>query len=142
MILPFGTPGALKAVPPTAGHLGQGIAYPLRFTSAGRLGLSSGQQSVEDALRGMIETAQGERVMLTEYGAADFLFEPIDLDRGIASLTSLIAVHEPRIASVEVTAAPDPAGQGIADLSVVYTVAQQASAAEQTFNYFAGPPVT
>jgi len=140
MNLPFGTPGAIRAVPSNAGHLGQGVAYPPDVDASGRLKLSWGPQAVEDSLRSIIETAKGERVMLGDYGCADFLFEPAtDLDRGAAALQRCIAEHEPRVAYAQVSGSPEPGGQGIVSLPVTYRIANEASAQVLTYDYFEGP---
>lgn len=143
MKLPFGTPGAIRAVPPTAGFLGQGVSYPPDIDAAGRLKLSFGQQAVEDSLRSMIETAKGERVMLADYGCAEFLFEPAnDLDRGAAALARCVADHEPRVSAVDVSGALDETQQGSVNLSVTYQVAGGATPQVLTYDFFNGPSVS
>lgn len=143
MKLPFGTPGAIRAVPSNAGHMGQGIAYPPDFDAAGRLKLSFGEKAVEDSLRSMIETVKGERVMLGDYGCAELLFQPTsDLDRGAAALARCVAEHEPRIERIDVSGQLEDASQGIVSMPVTYTLSSEATPQVLTYDYFAGPEIT
>lgn len=141
MALRFGTPGAIRAVPPNAGSYGQGIAYPPDYDAAGRLILAAGERCVEDALRSIVETQLGERCMQADYGAGDFLFEPIDLARGKAAILRSIADHEPRIdpASVEIDAEPNPNDLGSVLVTIRYQLRGEATPRTLTYPDFVGP---
>ena len=58
-------------------HLGSGWAFPVRPVN-GRLRLAVHEDDVEQAIQIILLTAQGERVMLGEFGAGmrELVFEP------------------------------------------------------------------
>jgi hypothetical protein len=95
-------------------HLGRGMGFPPRVGPDGRVAMSSGTENIRDAIRLVLLTTPGERVMLPGFGAGlnTFLFEPntpatrrLIEDRIVTALQR----WEPRIrlAGVAVTQAPD-----------------------------------
>jgi phage baseplate assembly protein W len=60
-------------------YLGQGLAFPLHVNARGELALASGERDVEQAIRVILGTRRGERVMRPEFGcrAHELLFEPL-----------------------------------------------------------------
>ncbi len=111
---------------------GQGIAFPPRLGADGRFEWATGHRSIRDAIRIVLTTEPGERIMLPAFGAGlrSFLFEPNTpathrlMEERIAHA---IRRWEPRVAltSVVVGSHPDDAGQAVA--SIAYTlVATQA----------------
>lgn len=57
--------------------MGHGFSFPFRVDPAtNRIAMSSAEQDVEEAIRIILRTNLGERVMLPEFGtsAGDFLF--------------------------------------------------------------------
>lgn len=81
--------------------LGRGIAFPLRL-AGGVLGMNAYEAQVEQSIRLILWTAQGERVMRPQYGAgADQLaFEPMN---GVTAalvqhrISEALGRYEPRI---------------------------------------------
>lgn len=61
----------------TRAFLGVGIAFPFRPVN-GRLGWAVHEESIEQAIEGILRTGRRERVMLPQFGAGLFerLFEP------------------------------------------------------------------
>ena len=59
-------------------YLGRGLAFPLQLNSRGEIALVTGERDIEQAIRIILETRPGERVMRPEFGcrAHDLLFEP------------------------------------------------------------------
>lgn len=133
-----GTPGAIRQPPPQAGSFGQGATYPLSYTSTGSVRLSYGRQSVEDALRAILETVPGERPMLPDFGAAVGLGEPIDVPRMIAKLQLDISAYEPRVDTVDVTTDFGP-DQGNVTINIAYALKDEAGEHVLTYNLFVGP---
>lgn len=129
-----GTPGALPQPPANAGHLGQGVKYPLAYAN-GKLKLSSGAESVADSLLSILLTQKGERPMLPGYGAGDLVFEPVDLARIKGEITEQLVLFEPRITEAQVDA-DFGLSHGEIVLTVVYTVAQEAVPRTLTYSYF------
>lgn len=57
---------------------GRGVAFPVALAPTSRVALSAGPENVATALRLILATEPGERIMLPEFGAGlrRFLFEP------------------------------------------------------------------
>jgi uncharacterized protein len=106
--------------------LGRGWAYPVAPDAAGAdVALAEHEEDVREAVRIILETARGERVMRPDFGAGlnEFLFEPLN------NTTMALVRHrveealitwEPRIRvrAVEVTA-PGPE-RGRLDIAIDY----------------------
>ncbi len=60
--------------------LGQGWAFPLQFNPRGQIALAQGERDIEQAIRIILETIPGERVMRPEFGcrAKELLFSPMN----------------------------------------------------------------
>lgn len=60
--------------------LGQGWAFPLQFNPRGQIALAQGERDIEQAVRIILETIPGERVMRPEFGcrAKELLFSPMN----------------------------------------------------------------
>ncbi len=107
--------------------LGQGLSWPLRIDSRGGLALARGERDVEQAIRIVLETAPGERVMRPEFGCRvhDLVFAPHD------AATEGLIIHyveealerwEPRIGVQEVTVSTDPIVDGALLIEIRYQV--------------------
>jgi phage baseplate assembly protein W len=93
--------------------LGRGIAFPLRL-AGGAIAMNAYETQVEQSIRLILRTAQGERVMRPKYGAgADQLaFEPMT---GVTAalvqhrIAEALMQYEPRIEirNVSVVALPE-----------------------------------
>lgn len=57
---------------------GQGISFPPRIGSDGRMAWSSGPDNIREAMMVILMTQPGERIMLPDFGGKlrNFLFEP------------------------------------------------------------------
>jgi phage baseplate assembly protein W len=94
--------------------LGTGWKFPLQVNAQGGMAMSRFDQRVAESISLILGTAQGERVMLPDFGCGihDLVFEPINLlTRG--RVTQLVrrglVEYEPRIdvLDVQVTSTPD-----------------------------------
>lgn len=58
--------------------LGRGLAFPLQVNARGEVALVSAERDIEQAIRIILATRPGERVMRPEFGcrASELLFEP------------------------------------------------------------------
>jgi phage baseplate assembly protein W len=67
--------------------LGNGLSFPLRTNPRGEISLVSGSEDIEQAIRIILSTRPGERVMRPTFGcrASELLFEPSS-----ATTTSLL----------------------------------------------------
>jgi phage baseplate assembly protein W len=108
-------------------YLGQGLSWPLKIDSRGGLALARGERDVEQAIRIILETSPGERVMRPEFGCRvhDLVFAPHD------AATEGLVMHyveealerwEPRIEVQEVTVSADPSVDGALLIEIRYQV--------------------
>lgn len=89
--------------------LGQGLAFPLRFKANGVLALAQGEEDIQQAIRIILGTVPGERLMRPEFGCRihELVFAPRN-----AETESLLAHYieqalerwEPRIEVLQVEA--------------------------------------
>jgi phage baseplate assembly protein W len=107
--------------------LGQGLAWPLQIDSRGGIALARGERDIEQAIRLILETAPGERVMRPEFGCHihDLLFAPYDaVTEGlvIQYVEQALARWEPRITVLEVNVSPHPGHDGALLIEISYRV--------------------
>jgi len=107
--------------------LGQGWAFPLQIDPRGGFALARGPRDIEQAIRIILETAPGERVMRPEFGCRvkELLFAPRKAStRGalIETVESALARWEPRIEVQAVDVSDDPAHDGAWLVEVRYTI--------------------
>ena len=117
----------MSAVPSSREYLGKGIAFPLRVNARGELALVEGENDIQEAIRIVLGTRPGERVMRPEFGcrANDMLFEPRD-----AATETLIRQYvedalrlwEPRIDVQWVEVYSDEGMDGAVFVEINYTV--------------------
>lgn len=108
--------------------MGRGFSFPFRVDPAtNRIAMSSAEQDVEEAIRIILRTNLGERVMLPEFGtsAGDFLFSDDRAERVAAleeSVREALEQWEPRITDIEVTADRDGSSKGVLAINIQYTM--------------------
>ncbi len=107
--------------------LGQGLAFPLRVNQRGEIALARGEEDIEQAIRIILETYPGERVMRPEFGcrAKELLFEPRDeatMGRMAAMVEEALRRWEPRIEVQSVNVTPDPERDGTLLVEINYIV--------------------
>jgi phage baseplate assembly protein W len=108
-------------------YIGQGLAFPLQVDPRGGIALATGTHDIEQAIRIILMTAPGERVMRPEFGCRihELVFAPHD-----AATESLAAYYvqealerwEPRIELREVDVVTDPARDGVLLVEIRYLV--------------------
>jgi len=108
--------------------LGRGWAFPASFSAGGAdVDMASGAEDIEQSLRILIGTWQGERVMQETFGCdlGRLVFEQLD-QRLINTVDRLISTavldHEPRIRLDRVDVARAPDGPSAIIITVNYTV--------------------
>jgi phage baseplate assembly protein W len=106
--------------------VGTGWAFPGGVSSGGGVRLVSGGAEVDAAIRMILSTVPGERVMRPDFGCAmwDYVFAPIDANTlGMIEKTvrDALARWEPRITLEEVSAVPHP-HEGRVSIQLAYTV--------------------
>jgi phage baseplate assembly protein W len=110
----------------TGDLIGSGWAFPARITPGGSVRLVTGPEEIESALRMILSTAPGERLMRPDFGCAmwEQVFAPVD-DNTLGlieqAVRTAIVRWEPRIELNAVAATPGPDGARI-DIEVAYRV--------------------
>jgi hypothetical protein len=109
------------------GFLGTGVAFPVGTDGGGRLATATGTEDVEQAIRIVLGTAKGERVMRPDFGCGihDYAFAVVDATtrtRVEASVREALARWEPRIVVEDVTASTAEAGEGRLLVEIDYRV--------------------
>jgi phage baseplate assembly protein W len=106
--------------------LGRGWAFPVAVGGDGEIALAEYEEDIRQAIRIILGTNPGERVMRPDFGAGlrALLFEPIN------TTTTALAQHrveqaliewEPRIDNIDVQVSPD-APRGLLNIGVRYRV--------------------
>ncbi len=107
--------------------LGQGLAFPLQVNARGEIALASAERDIEQAIKIILGTRPGERVMRPDFGcrASELLFEP----RDAATETQLqgyveeaLRRWEPRIEVMEVNVLTDPDLDGALFVEINYLI--------------------
>lgn len=108
--------------------MGRGFSFPFRVDpSTNRIAMSSAEQDVEEAIRLILRTNLGERVMLPEFGTAagEFLFSDSRAERIAAleeSVREALEQWEPRIMDVDVSASREGGSNGVLEINISYTL--------------------
>lgn len=111
----------------TRTYLGNGLNFPLRTDARGQVSLVTGSEDIEQAIRIILGTRPGERVMRPTFGcrAHELIFEPIT-----ASTASMMQEYvydalrmwEPRIDVVSVNVEVESGNSGILLAVVEYHI--------------------
>lgn len=93
--------------------VGAGLAFPVGVDARGRVALARGANDIEQAIRIILLTPKGQRVMRPTFGCQihDLIFAPNDATTaGLAEyyVREALAMWEPRIKIRSVVAGPDP----------------------------------
>src|SRR5690606_25384047 len=104
-----------------------GWTFPPSVDARGRIALGSGVEELEAAMRMVLLTAPGERVMRPEFGcrAWDYVFEPLNANTlGMieTAVEEALKRWEPRVTIEAVVAAEDRPRVGVVAVQVDYTV--------------------
>ncbi len=107
--------------------LGRGLKFPMQINAVGGMAMSEGADNIEESVQCIIGTAVGERVMRPSFGCRihDFVFHP-----NSPSTCGLVAFYvkealqkwEPRIANIDVRAAPEVDDESIMMVEVNYKI--------------------
>jgi len=97
--------------------IGQGLAFPLQFNARGEIALVTGPADIEQAIRIILGTVPGERVMRPTFGcrAWELLFSPneaVTQSLMVEYVREALAMWEPRIEVRSVVAYRDPQRDG------------------------------
>ena len=95
--------------------IGAGWAFPPSLTADGGLSLVTGMDEIDGALRSILATAPGERLMRPDFGCAawDHVFDPVNANTvGLVEQAVVEAVRrwEPRVDVLDVTVSAETNG--------------------------------
>ena len=107
--------------------IGQGLAFPLQIDQQGGLALARGARDIEQAIRIILGTAPGERMMRPEFGCRihELVFASMNAaTRGLAAyyVKEALARWEPRINVQEINALIDPGRDGTLLIEIHYEI--------------------
>ena len=124
--------------------LGTGWAFPPRIDARGRIALARQERDVEEAIRIILLTPRGQRVMRPEFGCQihDLAFSPNNATLvGLASyyVEEALAMWEPRIQVEDVTARVDPDSPERLLVDVTYQIKSTADRRSLVFPFYRIP---
>lgn len=108
--------------------LGRGWKFPVAVDPVtGKIAMSEYEEDIKEAIRIILLTLKGERVMHLDFGcnANDFVFETRDvtvLSLMEAKIRDALIAWEPRIGEVQVRTRPDPEEWGRLLVNITYVV--------------------
>ena len=114
------------SAPDPKAFLGRGLAFPIAIDGGGGVALVEYEEDIRQAIRIILGTDPGERVMRPDFGAGlrALLFEPINthtLALARHRVEQALVLWEPRIDSIVVKVGAEPS-VGRLDISVRYRV--------------------
>ena len=108
--------------------MGRGFKFPFSVDpSTNRIAMSSAEEDIKEAIKIILRTNVGERVMLPEFGTAagDFVFSDNRAER-IAALESSVREAlerwEPRITDIDAQADTAAGSKNVVEINIRYTV--------------------
>ena len=108
--------------------LGQGLKFPLQVDpKTGKFAMVSQEEDIQEAIRILLYTTQGERVMRPEFGSnvVDYTFSAPSsaMMQSIAyEVRQQLLYQEPRIVNVEVACTQADPHSGAIEIAISYTV--------------------
>jgi phage baseplate assembly protein W len=107
--------------------LGTGWAFPPRLDAAGRIAEAAYEDDVREAIRIVLSTSPGERVMRPDFGAGleRFVFEPVNpatVTQVETAVRDALVAWEPRIDVLETRVTPEGTPPAVLLVDVQYRV--------------------
>ena len=107
--------------------LGKGWRFPVNVDADGQIAMSEHEQDIREAIRIILTTSKGERVMRPDFGCGihDFVFASINtatLTLIESSVREALTLWEPRIELMNVGASTERIGEGVLLISIDYKV--------------------
>ncbi|HEV2860986.1 MAG TPA: GPW/gp25 family protein [Pyrinomonadaceae bacterium] len=123
--------------------LGKGWRFPVKVDGAGRVVLSEFEEDIREAVRIILLTAKGERVMRPEFGTGlhNFVFETMSVTNiGTiqAAIQNGLIEWEPRIEVLAVSVEADPGEVGKLLINIDYEVRATNTQFNLVFPFYVG----
>ena len=117
----------MSEITSAADFVGRGFAWPLGVDHTGAIALTAPGGDIEDAIRVVLLTAPGERLMRPQFGCRiwDLMFEPVTPNLlGLISqaVRDALAQWEPRIEVDDVRPTQDRDDSGLVHIQITYRV--------------------
>ncbi|HSJ28798.1 MAG TPA: GPW/gp25 family protein [Acidimicrobiia bacterium] len=127
-----------------AGFIGRGLAFPLRTSASGGIAMVEDHRELDEAIRLIIGTAQGERPMRPAFGCRihDHVFAPInDLTIGTIAfeVEQAVARWEPRVDVGSVDVYPDEEDPSLLYIELTYRAKQTNDERNLVFPFYVIP---
>jgi uncharacterized protein len=122
--------------------LGRGWKFPIQVDKAtGRMRLSEYEEDIAEAIRIILGTTQGERVMRPTFGCGvqDFIFGLTDdttLRLLEGNIKEAIRMWEPRVDEVDVAATPDQEDPGKLYIRIGYLIRTTNNLFNQVYPFY------
>ncbi len=120
---------------------GTGWKFPVRTDPLGNIAFSKGKEDIEEAIRIILSTARGERMMRPDFGCGihDLVFSPINsgtLAVVEVNVREALTVFEPRIDLINVEVSDREAEQGRLSISIDYRIRETNSEFNLVFPFY------
>lgn len=120
--------------------LGKGVTFPIRPSSDGPLEIAAYEESVRQAIRIILGTAKGERVMRPDFGCGiyDLVFEVNSAStaaRVAQEIRDALLFHEPRIDVLNIDVQPGGNGEALL-ISIDYQVRATNNAFNMVYPFY------
>jgi hypothetical protein len=107
--------------------LGKGWKYPVRVDENGKIAVSEYDEDIKEAIRIILGTAKGERVMRPDFGCGihEFVFtsmNAVNLSLIETNVRDALTLWEPRIELINVKTDTDKADEGKLFINIDYRV--------------------
>jgi phage baseplate assembly protein W len=127
--------------------LGVGWAFPVGVDARGRIALARHERDIEEAIRIILLTPKGQRVMRPEFGCQihELMFAPNDsTSAGLATyyVEEALGMWEPRIRVEEVNARVDPDDQTRLLIDIRYEIKATHDSRSLVFPFYRIPGET
>ena len=125
--------------------LGRGWTFPVRVGGAGRIALSEFEEDIREAVRIVLLTGKGERVMRPTFGAGlnNFVFETMSVTNiGTiqAAIQNALIEWEPRIELLSVSVEADQGEVGKLLVNIDYEVRATNTRFNLVFPFYVSQP--
>jgi hypothetical protein len=107
--------------------IGRGISFPMRVDQTGSIATSGGPDDIDGAIRMILVTAPGERLMRPQFGCRiwQLMFEPVNantLGLMAEAVRDALSQWEPRAVVEDVTVEPADGSENRIDILITYVV--------------------
>ena len=124
--------------------IGTGWSFPPKIGPQGGVALARDYNEIEQAIKIILLTSPGQRVMRPEFGCRihELVFAPMNREtfaQAMQYVEDALAMWEPRIIVNEITTNPDPNHHGTLFIDIQYTVKATSDTRSLVFPFYLIP---